>query len=173
MNEVIQCLIGRRSVKKYLPEQIKPEELDAIVTAGTYAPSGLGRQPCKIVVLQKKEDIEALEKLNAAILGSPDAHPFYGAPTVCVILADPSTPTAVEDGSLVIGNMLIDAHSLGVGGCWVHRARQEFQLPEGKALLKKWGVSESYIGVGHCILGYAAQQPAPAKPRKTDFVVRI
>ena len=124
-------------------------------------------------MLQKKEDIEALEKLNAAILGSPDAHPFYGAPTVCVILADPSTPTAVEDGSLVIGNMLIAAHSLGVGSCWVHRARQEFQLPEGRALLKKWGVSESYIGVGHCILGYAAQQPAPAKPRKTDFVVRI
>ncbi len=173
MNEVIQCLTGRQSVKQYRPEQIRPEELDAIVTAGTYAPSGMGRQPCRIVVLQKKEDIAELEKLNAAILGNPDAHPFYGAPTVCVVLADAGVNTAVEDGSLVLGNMLNAAHSLGVGGCWIHRAREEFQMPEGKALLKKWGLEDHYIGIGHCILGYAARQPAPAKPRKADFVVRV
>ena len=112
MNEVIQCLTGRQSVKQYRPEQIRPEELDAIVTAGTYAPSGMGRQPCRIVVLQKKEDIAELEKLNAAILGNPDAHPFYGAPTVCVVLADAGVNTAVEDGSLVLGNMLNAARNL-------------------------------------------------------------
>ena len=133
----------------------------------------MGRQPCKIVVLQKPEDIAELEKLNASVLGNPDAHPFYGAPTVCVIFADAGASTAVEDGSLVIGNMLNAAHSLGVGSCWIHRARQEFQLPEGRALMQKWGLDERYIGIGHCILGYAAQQPAAPKPRKPDFVVRV
>lgn len=173
MNEVVKCLIERRSVKKYRSEQIEPEALDAILTAGTWAPSGMGRQPCKIVVLQKPEDIAELEKLNASVLGNPDAHPFYGAPTVCVIFADAGASTAVEDGSLVIGNMLNAAHSLGVGSCWIHRARQEFQLPEGRALMQKWGLDERYIGIGHCILGYAAQQPAAPKPRKPDFVVRV
>lgn len=173
MNEVIQCLRERRSVKSYSPKQLEPEVLDAIVEAGTWAPSGLNRQPCKIVVLQKPEDIAELEQLNAAVLGNPDAHPFYGAPTVCVVLADTGSSTAVEDGSLVIGNMLNAAHSLGVGGCWIHRARQEFQLPEGRALMRKWGLDERYIGIGHCILGYAAKKPAAPTPRKPDVVVRI
>ena len=117
--------------------------------------------------------IAQLEKLNAQILGNPDLHPFYGAPTVCVVFADTSVGTWVEDGSLVIGNMLAAAHSLGVGSCWIHRARQEFELPEGKALMQKWGVDARYAGVGHCILGYAAQEPAPAKARKADFIVRV
>ena len=173
MNEVIQCLTGRQSVKQYRPEQIRPEELDAIVTAGTYAPSGMGRQPCRIVVLQKKEDIAELEKLNAAILGNPDAHPFYGAPTVLVVLADAKAGTAVEDGSLVLGNLMNAAHALGVGSCWIHRAREEFASGEGKALLKRWGIEGDWVGVGHCILGYAAEPAAPAKPRKADYIVRV
>ena len=173
MNEVIQCLTGRQSVKQYRPEQIRPEELDAIVTAGTYAPSGMGRQPCRIVVLQKKEDIAELEKLNAAILGNPDAHPFYGAPTVCVVLADAGVNTAVEDGSLVLGNMLNAAHSLGVGGCWIHRAREEFQMPEGKTLLKKWGVEGDWIGVGDCILGYPSGEFREKAPRKPDYITKV
>lgn len=173
MNEVLKCLQERRSVRSYRPEQIRDDELDAILTAGTYAASGMGRQPCKIVVLQKPEDIAQLEKLNAAILGNPGTHPFYGAPTVCVIFADSGASTAVEDGSLVIGNMMNAAHSLGVGSCWIHRARQTFELPEGKMLMKRWGVDEGYIGVGHCILGYSAQQPAEARARKADFVVRV
>ena len=102
-------------------------------------------------------------KLNAQILGNPDLHPFYGAPTVCVVFADTSVGTWVEDGSLVIGNMLAAAHSLGVGSCWIHRARQEFELPEGKALCRS-GAWTRYAGVGHCILGYAAAEPAPARP---------
>ena len=104
---------------------------------------------------------------------NPDAHPFYGAPVVCVVFADTNVNTWVEDGSLVIGNMMAAAHSLGLGSCWIHRARQEFESAEGKALMKKWGVSENYAGIGHCILGYAAQEPAPAKPRKADFIVRV
>lgn len=111
--------------------------------------------------------------MNASILGNPAAHPFYGAPVVCVVFADTNVNTWVEDGSLVIGNMMAAAHSLGLGSCWIHRARQEFESAEGKALMKKWGVSENYAGIGHCILGYAAQEPAPAKPRKADFIVRV
>ena len=173
MNAVLNCLLTRRSVKKYLPKPVEEEKLDEILQAGTYAACGMGRQAGKIVVLQKPEDIAELEALNARILGNPDAHPFYGAPVVCVVFADTAVNTWIEDGSLVIGNMLAAAHSVGLGSCWIHRARQEFELPEGKALMKKWGVGESYAGIGHCILGYAAQEPAPAKPRKADFVVRV
>ena len=89
------------------------------------------------------------------------------------MFADTNVNTWVEDGSLVIGNMMAAAHSLGLGSCWIHRARQEFESAEGTALMKKWGVSENYAGIGHCILGYAAQEPAPAKPRKADFIVRV
>lgn len=173
MNEILKCLQERRSVRQFLPTQIASETLDAIVTAAAYAPSGMGRQPCRIVVLQNRADIDELEQLNAALLGAPGSHPFYGAPTVCVVFADSASSTAVEDGSLVLGNMMNAAYSLGVGSCWIHRARQTFQLPEGKALMRRWGIAESYIGVGHCILGYAAQLPAPANPRRADFVVRV
>lgn len=173
MNDVIRCLLTRRSVKKYRAEQVEEEKLEQILQAGSYAACGMGKQAGKIVVLQDPEDIAQLEKLNAQILGNPDLHPFYGAPTVCVVFADTSVGTWVEDGSLVIGNMLAAAHSLGVGSCWIHRARQEFELPEGKALMQKWGVDARYTGVGHCILGYAAAEPAPAKARKADFIVRV
>ena len=173
MNEVLNCLMTRRSVRSYLPHQVEAQALKQILQAGTYAASGMGRQAAKIVVLQKPEDIAELERMNASILGSPDSHPFYGAPTVCVVFADTTVGTWIEDGSLVLGNLMTAAHSLGVDSCWIHRARQEFDSPEGKALMKKWGVEERYAGVGHCILGYAASQPQPAKVRKADFIVRI
>ena len=173
MNEVLNCLLTRRSVKKYLPQPVEQEKLDAVLEAGTYAACGMGRQAGKIVVLQNPDDIAQLERMNAAILGNPDAHPFYGAPVVCVVFADTNVNTWIEDGSLVIGNMMAAAHSLGLGSCWIHRARQEFESAEGKALMQKWGVSGNYAGIGHCILGYAAQESAPAKPRKADFIVRV
>ena len=157
MNEVLNCLLTRRSVKKYLSQPVEKEKLDAVLEAGTYAACGMGRQAGKIVVLQNPDDIAELEKMNASILGTPATN----------------VNTWVEDGSLVIGNMMAAAHSLGLGSCWIHRARQEFESAEGKALMKKWGVSENYAGIGHCILGYAAQEPAPAKPRKADFIVRV
>ena len=173
MNEVLNCLMTRRSVRSYLPRQVEAQALKQILQAGTYAASGMGRQAAKIVVLQKPEDIAELERMNASILGSPDSHPFYGAPTVCGVFADTTVGTWIKDGSLVLGNLMTAAHSLGVDSCWIHRARQEFDSPEGKALMKKWGVEERYAGVGHCILGYAASQPQPAKARKADFIVRI
>ena len=173
MNEVLHCLLTRRSVKKYLSQPVEEEKLEAVLEAGTYAACGMGRQAGKIVVLQNPDDIAQLEKMTASILGNPDAHPFYGAPVVCVVFADTNVNTWVEDGSLVIGNMMAAAHSLGLGSCWIHRARQEFESAEGKALMKKWGVSENYAGIGHSILCFAAQEPAPAKPRKAEFIVRV
>ena len=173
MNQVLKCLQERRSCRSFLPKQVDEETLDAILTAGTYAASGRGRQSAKIVVLQKPEDIAALERMNAAVLGAPDAHPFFGAPTVCVVLADAEAGTAVADGALVIGNLMTAAWSLGVGSCWVHRAREEFASDEGKKLLKQWGVEGNYIGVGHCVLGYPTGEFRPAAPRKENYVTRV
>jgi nitroreductase len=112
-----------------------------------------------------------MEKLNAAAMGQPAAHTFYGAPTVLVVLVDKTAPTPVEDGSLVLGNLMNAAYAVGVGSCWIHRARETFETPEGKELLKKWGLdADKYIGVGNCILGYGDEKPAP-KARKAYFIV--
>lgn len=173
MNEVMKCLTERRSCRRYLPKQVEEEALQQILLAGTYAPSGMARQPVKIVVLQDPQDIAELEAMNAAFLGQEGTHPFYGAPTVCIVLYDTAIyTTGLEDASLVMGNMMNAAHSLGVASCWIHRARQEFDSPEGKALLKKWGIPESYTGCGHCILGYADGPCPPAVPRKADYIHR-
>lgn len=173
MNDVINCILSRRSVKAYSSRPVEEEKLEKILLAGTYAANGRGRQSAKIVVLQDPADIRLLERMNAAVLGNESARPFYGARTVCVVLAAADCPTAVEDGSLVMGNLMLAAHSLGVGSCWVHRAREEFASDAGKALLKSWGIEGNWIGVGHCLLGYAAAEPKAAAPRKADYVVRV
>ena len=173
MNTVIQAMVDRRSCRSYKPEQIAEEALQQILLAGTYAANGMGKQAAKIVVVQDPETIEQLRKMNAAVMGNPDAQPFYGAPTVCVVLADPEVRTWQEDGSLVMGNLMLAASTLGVASCWIHRAQQEFDSPEGKALLAKWGIPERYRGVGHCILGYPAADLPAAKPRKDDYIVRV
>ena len=171
MNEVLKAIRERRSVRAYRPEQIKDEELNAILEAGTYAPTGMGKQSPKIVVVQDPETIQKLSRLNAGVMGN-DGDPFYGAPTVLVVLADSTRPTCVEDGSLVMGNLMNAAFSLGVDSCWIHRARETYETEEGKALLKKWGLSEDYIGIGNCILGYSDQPLPQPKPRKEGFVIR-
>ncbi len=175
MESTITDLINRRSIKKFKPEQIKDEELNKILEAGTYAPTGMGLQSPKIVVIQNKETRDKLSKLNANIL-SPgrDFDPFYGAPTVIVVLADKNIGTHLEDASLVLGNLLNAASAIGVGGCWIHRAKEEFNSEEGKALLKEWNIPDNYVGVGHCILGYADESFTPAnKPRKEDYITII
>ena len=110
--------------------------------------------------------------MNAAVMGA-DSDPMYGAPTILVVLADAHANCAVQDGSLVMGNLMLAAASLGLGSCWINRAREEFDSAEGKALLKKWGIEGDWIGVGHCILGYPAAAPKPAAPRKPDYIVRV
>lgn len=173
MNEILKAMETRQSVRAYRPDPIDEETLNAILRAGTFAPSGMGRQSGKIVVVQDPATREILRAKNAEVIGNPDADPFYGAPTVLVVLAGSTVPTWVEDGSLVMGNLLLAASALGVGACWIHRARETFDSPEGKALLQKWGIPETYRGVGNCILGYSAAEPQPKKPRKADFIVRV
>lgn len=172
MNEVLKCLKERRSVRKYRKEQISEEQLARILEAGTYAATGMGMQSPIMVAVQDPAVIAKLSKMNAAVMGV-SSDPFYGAPTVIVVLADRERGTCVEDGSLVIGNLMNAAYSVGVDSCWIHRAREVFDSEEGKALLKEWGIEGDYIGVGHCILGYRDCELPRAKPRKENYVYRV
>ena len=168
MNETLKNLVERRSCRKYSSTQIKEDELNSVLKAGEYAPTGMGMQSPIIVVLQNKSIIDKLSKINAKIMGK-DEDPFYGAPTVLVVLADKNIGTYIEDGSLVLGNLMNAAYSLGLGSCWIHRAKEEFETDEGKELLKEWNISENYVGIGHCILGYP-EEKSEAKPRKDGYI---
>jgi nitroreductase len=172
MNETIKTLLGRRSIRKFKPEQIKEHELNAILEAGMYAPSGANQQAAFFIVVQDKETIKKLSAMNAAVLGK-DIDPYYGAPTIVLVFADKSKVTPVEDATLALGNMFNAAASLGTGSCWVHRTKQMFETEEGKDLLKKWGVTGDYIGVGSCILGYPEGDHPKAAKRKDNFVIRV
>ena len=170
MKETIQDLTTRRSVKRYQPTQINRADLEKILKAGMNAPSGMGRQSAVMVVVQEPDTVKQLSRMNAEVMGV-HTDPFYGAPTVIIVFADKEVPTYKEDGSLVMGNLLNAAHALGLGSCWIHRAKEVFDSAEGKALMKKWGLKDSLEGIGHCILGYG-EGPEPAeKPRKDGYVV--
>lgn len=172
MNAAYENLLTRRSVRKFKAGQIGDGELDAVLKAGTYAPTAMGRQSPLIVAVQNRDDIARLSALNAQIMGS-DSDPFYGAPTVVLVLAQAGNRNGVQDASLVMGNMLNAAHALGLGSCWVNRARETFDLPEGRELLRKWGVEGDWEGVGYCILGYPdGEAPQPA-PRKEGYVLVV
>ena len=168
MNNTVSDIMNRRSIRKYKPEQISREELDTVLQAGICAPTGMNRQSPLVIAVQNKEVRDRLSRMNAAVLGT-DSDPFYGAPTVVVVLADANSPHAVQDGSLVMGNMLNAAKAIGLGSCWVNRAKEVFDSAEGKSLLAQWGVEGDVIGVGNCILGYTDENPA-MKPRKPDYI---
>lgn len=172
INEVISILVGRRSVRKFKPEMIREEDLQNIVKAGLYAPSGHGLQSAKFVVITNKKTIKQLSQLNATVLGKQN-DPFYGAPVVIVVLANKSSADYINDGSVAIANMLNAACSLGIGSCWVHRAKQEFESTEGKLLLKEWGIEDNYEGIGHCILGYPDESALDRAPRKSNRVIYV
>lgn len=172
MTQTVKDMIERRSIRAYKEEQVKEEQLQEILEAGKYAASGMGRQPVKMVVIQDKATIAQLSKMNAKIMGA-DIDPFYGAPTVIVVLADKSVPTHYADGCLTMGNLMNAAHAVGVDSCWIHRATEEFESEEGKALLAKWGIEGEYEGIGHCILGYRSCDYPQAAARKEDMIVRI
>lgn len=169
-SEAWTALCERRSVRRYLPDQITDEELNAVLTAGTYAPTGMDRQSPVMVAVQSAADIETLTRLNRGVLGG-EGDPFYGAPTIVVVFADPACPTGVEDACLVLGNLLNAAYDAGLGSCWIHRARETFEIAEGQALMEKWGVPAGMVGVGHAILGYAADPLPAARPRKEGYVL--
>lgn len=172
MNEVIQCLCTRRSVRVFQSKQVEESQLAQILQAGTFAPSGRGMQATKMVVVQDPKTIAQMSSLNAAVMGS-DGDPFYGAPTVIVVFADRNRNTYIEDGSLVMGNLMNAAHAVGVDSCWIHRAREVFESEQGKALKRQWGIGDDYVGIGNCILGYGAGDYPQAKPRKEDQIVRV
>lgn len=173
MNETLRTLRERRSVRSYLADPIPENILDAILDAGTWAATGMNKQSPVMVVVRDAETIDYMERLNAAVMGQTGTHPFYGAPVVVVVLADGDNYNWLRDGSLVMGNLMNAAHSLGVGSCWINRAQEVFESEEGKALLRRWGIPESYRGIGNCILGYPkGDLPAP-KPRKADYIRKV
>ena len=172
-NETIETLCTRRSIRSYRPDPVPEELLEEVLRAGLYAPSGMNRQPVTLVAVSDRETRDALSRLNAAGMGR-GGDPFYGAPVVIVVLTDPTLGiTAREDGALALGNMLNAAHALGLGSCWVHRAREEFESDEGKALLAAWGLPTHLVGIGHCLLGYAAVKEPEAAPRREGRIVRV
>ena len=169
-NEVLKALHERRSVRKYKQEQITDEELLTVLEAGTYAPTGMGYQDPWIVAVQNPEIITQLVRMNAEVMGVT-SNPYYDAPTIVLVFG--SNPdewrNAVQDGSLVLGNMMLAAHSIGLGSCWINREREMFSTDEGKEIMKRLGLPEGLVGIGALSLGYPSAPPRPAKPRKENY----
>lgn len=173
MNETLRVLKDRRSIRRFQSRQLAEKDLAAILEAGTWAASGRNMQSAVMVVVQDPQVIDHMRELNANIMGNPGSDPFYGAPTVVVVLADGDNYNWMKDGCLVMGNLMTAAASIGVGSCWINRATELFDMPEGKELLKKWGLTENYRGIGNCILGYPeGENPAP-KARKENYIIRV
>lgn len=169
----MQNMITRRSIRSYKPDMVPEEVINRIVEAGTYAATGMGKQSPIIIAVTNKELRDKLSKTNAEIMGHPDMDPFYGAPVVLIVLANKERPTYLYDGSLVMGNLMLAAHDEGLGSCWIHRAKEEFESPFGKEILKSLGIEGDYEGIGHCVIGYTNGEEPKAAPRKENYVYYI
>ena len=168
MNETISSMVNRRSCRKFSDRMPSSADIDAVVEAGLYAASGMGRQSTIILKVTNKELRDRISRMNAAIMGKgEDFDPFYGAPAMLVVLANREVPTHVYDGALTMGNLMVAAESLGLASIWIHRAKEEFDSEEGKAILAELGVEGDYEGVGHCALGYWGADK-PAAPARND-----
>ena len=172
MSDVLETIKSRRSIRKYKSDMVPQDKLEKIIEAGTYAATGMGKQSPIIVAVTNKELRDKLSAMNAKIMGT-NTDPFYGAPVVLIVLADKSRPTYLYDGSLVMGNLMLEAEAQGVGSCWIHRAKEEFESEEGKEILKSLGIEGDYEGIGHCVLGYADGQAPKAAPRKDSYVYYV
>ena len=171
-NQTLEVLKTRRAIRSYEERIPEKELLDKVLEAGTYAPTGMGAQSPIIVAVTDRQTRDRLAELNAAVMGG-GSDPFYGAPAVLVVLADRSVPTYLYDGSLVMGNLMNAAHAVGLGSCWIHRAKEVFDSEEGKALLKEWGIEGDYEGIGNCIIGYPKGEAPQPKARKTGYVYHV
>lgn len=169
LNETLKLMQTRRSIRDFKPDAVPEDILDKIVEAGIWAANGRNRQSPIIIKITDRTVRDRLSRLNAEIMET-DSDPFYGAPAVLVVLADKSVPTCLYDGSLVMGNLMLAAHSLGIGSCWIHRAKEEFDRPEGKEILKALGIEGDYEGIGHCVLGYVNGEYPETKARKENRV---
>ena len=172
--DAIQNMLTRTSVKKYKNDSVPMELLEKIIEAGTHAPSGRNAQSPIILAVRNTQVRDELSRLNAKVMGMPEGNdPFYGAPVVLIVLADKQRNTYVYDGSLVMGNLQLAAHALGLGACWIHRAKEVFEMPEGKELLKKLGIEGEYEGIVNCIVGYPDGELPSIKPRKENWVYYV
>ena len=169
MNQIIEAIKTRRSIRRFKPDMLPREIIDGIIEAGLYAPSGMNTQNTVIVAVTDPEIRDRLSRANAAVMGR-DGDPFYGAPVVLVVLAEKGRRTYVHDGSLVMGNLMLAAHALGVGSCWIHRAQETFDQPEWKEWLASLGLEGDYEGIGNCILGYVEGDAPAAPPRREGRV---
>lgn len=173
MNEIIENIKTRKSVKKYKSDMVNQEMIDIISEAGTYAPSGMNKQSPIILQITNKKMRDKLSKMNAQVAGMPgNFDPFYNAPVVLVVLADKNIPTYIYDGSLVMENMMLAANSLGLGSCWIHRAKETFETEEGKQILKDLGIEGNYEGIANCIVGYPDIEPI-SHQRKEKYIYKI
>lgn len=174
MNETLKVLETRRSCRNFKPDMVKDDELKAIIKAGTYAATGMGKQSPIIIAVTDKALRDEISNENRKIGGWGEGFdPFYGAPVILIVLANKEVPTYVYDGSLVMGNLMNAAESLGVASIWIHRAKEEFDSDFGKNILKKQGIEGDYEGIGHCAIGYAAEPAKDPVPRKADYVYYI
>ena len=174
MNDTLKVLESRRSCRNFKSDMVKEDDLKAIIKAGTYAATGMGKQSPIIIAVTDKELRDRISEENRKIGGWGEGFdPFYNAPVILIVLADKSVPTHVYDGSLVMGNLMLAAESLGVANIWIHRAKEEFESDFGKDILKNIGIKGDYEGIGHCALGYAAEPAKEAAPRKEDYVYCI
>ena len=171
-NDAVDAILTRRSIRSYQAKQISEDALETILTAGQYAPSGMNQQSAKAIVVQSKERMQQLVQLAKAA-EQVDHNPFYDAPTVILVFADATQLAPLEDGCNVLENMMLAAHSLGLGSCWIHREREMFELPEGKELLSQWGITEPLTGVGALALGYPDGDAPQPKPRKEGYIVKV
>ncbi len=169
MNPAIENMLTRRSIRKYKPDMIPTDIIKKIAETGTYAATGRNKMSPIILAVTDKALRDKLSEMNAKIMGT-DNDPFYGAPVVLIVLADKSVPTYLYDGSLVMGNLMQAAHALGIGSCWIHRAKEEFESSEGKEILRTLGIDGDYEGIGHCILGYADGEEPITAPRKENYI---
>lgn len=174
MSEVLEKIKTRRSIRKYKTDQIPRDIIEKIVEAGTYAASGMNEQSTIVIAVTNKEMRDRLSEMNRKIGGWQEGFdPFYGAPAVLLVLADKNWRNRVYDGSLVMGNLMLAAHDLGIGSCWIHRAKQEFETEEGKEILASLGIEGEYEGIGHCILGYVDGEYPEAPKRKEHRVYYV
>lgn len=172
-NDTIRSIKERRAIRAFKPEQITDDELMTVLEAGTYAPSGRGLQASQMVVVQNKELMDKIIRMNQDVLGNRLKNPYYGAPTVILVFAPESRNTYIEDGSCLLDTLMLAAHSIGLGSCWIHREKEMFETEEGRELMKEFGLDDEMKGIGALALGYIEGNAPEAKPRKEGYYTII